>query len=345
MPEAEPFAWHVVLVDYARDLFSPVGFEAERLAQAGASWHVYECRSGEEVLAVAREADIVVIQSVRPLLTRQVIAQLPRCRCLIRAGAGYDSLDYIAATEMGIMVCNAPTYCTDEVADHAIALLLACLRHIPRLDAAMRRGEYASRLAMPTRRLAGSTLGVIGLGRIGARMVERMRGWELRVLAYDPYASHERAAALGVELVPLERLLEESDFISIHCLLNEQTFHLLGREALARVKPGVIIVNDSRGPIIDEEALIEALRDGRVAAAGLDVTEKEPLPADSPLLQFDNVILTPHTAAYSPQSREDLYAQICEICIDVIQGRIPRFLVNPEVLGHLRFAPPKEVRS
>lgn len=336
MTKRNCFAAHVVLVDYARDLFAPVGFEAERLAAAGASWEAHECRSAADVLKVARDADVVVVQSVRPLLTREVIAQLPRCRCLIRAGAGYDSLDYIAATEMGIMVCNAPTYCTDEVADHAIALLLACLRHIPRLDAAMRRGEHAYHLARPTRRLAGSTLGVIGLGRIGARLVQRLSGWELRVLAYDPYITPERAASLGATLTSLDALLAQSDFISLHCLLNEQTHHLLGREALAKVKPGVMIVNDSRGPLIDEAALVEALQDGRVWAAGLDVTEREPLPADSPLLELDNVILTPHTAAYSPQSREALYAQICEISIDVIQGRVPQFLVNPTVLAHLR---------
>ena len=336
MIERERFAAHVVLVDYARDLFAPVGFEAERLAAAGASWEAHECRSAADVLAVARDADVVVVQSVVPLLTREVIAQLPRCRCLIRAGAGYDSLDYAAATEMGIMVCNTPTYCTDEVADHAIALLLACLRHIPRLDAAMRRGEHAYHLAMPTRRLAGSTLGVIGLGRIGARLVQRLSGWQLRVLAYDPYTTPERAVSLGATLVSLDELLAQSDFISLHCLLNEQTHHLLDRAALAKVKPGAVIVNDSRGPLIDEAALAEALQDGRVWAAGLDVTEKEPLPADSPLLELDNVILTPHTAAYSPQSREDLYAQICAISIDVIQGRVPQFLVNPTVLDHLR---------
>lgn len=336
MTERERFSAHVVLVDYARDLFAPVGFEAKRLAAAGASWEVYECRSAADVLAVAHDADVVVVQSVRPLLTREVIARLPRCRCLVRAGAGYDSLDYIAATEMGIMVCNAPTYCTDEVADHAIALLFACLRHIPQLDAAMRRGEHAYHLAMPTRRLSGATLGVVGLGRIGARLVQRMSGWEMRVLAYDPYTTPDRAAAVGATLVSLDELLAQSDFISLHCLLNEQTHHLLGREALTKVKPGVVIVNDSRGPLIDETALVEALQDGRVWAAGLDVTEKEPLPADSPLLGLDQVILTPHTAAYSPQSREDLYAQICDISIDVVQGRIPQFLVNPTVLDHLR---------
>jgi D-3-phosphoglycerate dehydrogenase len=234
------------------------------------------------------------------------------------------------------MLCNAPTYCTDEVADHAIALLFACLRHIPQLDSAVRRGEHAPHLAQPTRRMAGATLGLIGLGRIGLRVVEHLRGWDLNVLAFDPYTRPERAAAHGIALVPLDELLAQSDFISIHCPLTAETYHLLNAGTLAHVKPGVIIVNDARGPVIDEEALVEALRSGRVGAAGLDVTEREPLPADSPLLGLGNVVLTPHTAAYSPQSRDDLYAQICDISADVILGRIPEFLVNPEVKSHLR---------
>ncbi len=336
MDTDQDFKRHVVLVDFARPLFEPVGFEAQRLAKAGASWQVYECRSGEEVVKVARDADVVVIQSVRPLLTREVIARLPRCRCLVRAGAGYDSLDYRAATELGIMVCNAPTYCTDEVADHAIALLLACVRHVAWLDAAMRRGAHDKPQQMATRRIRGSTLGIIGLGRIGQRLAETVRGWQLTVLAYDPYVSQDVARSLGVTLVDLDELLRRSDFVSVHCPLTEKTRHLLSWNAFAKMKPGAILINDARGPIVDEEALIHALKHGPLQAAGLDVTEQEPLPPDSPLLELDNVVLTPHVAAYSPQSREDLYNLICDICIDVIQGRIPQFIVNPEVLDHLR---------
>ncbi len=327
----------VVLVDYVEELYAPMGFEAERLARVGATWEVHTCRTAAETIAAAREAVVVVVQSVRPLLTRAVIAQLPRCRCIIRAGAGYDSVDYAATTELGIMLCNAPTYCTDEVADHAIALLFACLRHIPQLDAAMRRGQHPARLAQPTRRIAGATLGLVGLGRIGLRVAERLRGWGLRILAFDPYTRPERAAEQGITLTDLDTLLGASDFISIHCPLTTETYHLLNAEMLARVKSGAIIVNDSRGPVIDEVALIAALRAGRIGMAGLDVTECEPLPPDSPLLQMENVVLTPHTAAYSPQSREDLYAQICDISADVVLGRIPQFLVNPEVRDHLRF--------
>ncbi|HHX44380.1 MAG TPA: hypothetical protein GX714_10400, partial [Chloroflexi bacterium] len=132
--------YQVVLIDYDEELFAPLGNEAERLAAVGARWETHQLRTPEAVLAVAGEADVIAVQSVRPLLTREVLAQLPRCRCTIRAGAGYDSIDYRAATELGIMVCNTPTYCTDDVADHAVALMLAAVRHVPRLDAAMRRG-------------------------------------------------------------------------------------------------------------------------------------------------------------------------------------------------------------
>lgn len=326
----------VVLIDYDEALFAPVGFEAETLAQVGASWETFQLRDAASVLRVARDADVIAIQTVRPLLTREVIAQLPRVRCLIRAGAGYDSIDYKAASEYGIMVCNTPTYCTDDVADHAISLMLGCLRHLARLDAAMRRGEYARHLARPTRRMKGSTLGIIGLGRIGSTVARRVKGWEMTVLAYDPYVSQEKADELGVQMVSLEELLRRSEFVSIHCLLNEETHHLLSHAEFANVKPGLILVNTARGPIVHEEALIEALQDGRVWAAGLDVTEQEPLSPDSPLLHMDNVILTPHIAANSPEARVDLYRLLCVQSAEVVSGRIPPFVVNPEVLDHLR---------
>jgi D-3-phosphoglycerate dehydrogenase len=328
----------VVVIDFSRPLFEPVGFEADRLAAVGAAWEEHECRSEAEALTVARDAVVVVIQSIRPLLTRRVIEQLPVARCLIRGGAGYDSIDVAAATERGIMVCNTPTYCTDEVADHAIAMLLDCVRRVSLLDRAMHCGEHPALQPGATRRMAGSTVGIVGLGSIGGRVAQRLAGWNLRLLGFDPFVTAGRAAALGVTPVPLDELLAESDLITLHCPLTEETHHLIDAAALARTKPGAILVNDARGALVDEAALIDALRDGRLAAAGLDVTETEPLPAGSPLRTLDNVVLTPHVAAYSPDSRVDLWAEICEVCADVVQGRIPRFVVNREVLGHLRAA-------
>ncbi|MFO7697162.1 MAG: C-terminal binding protein [Anaerolineae bacterium] len=336
MTHREAYDAHVVLADFSRPLFEPVGFEAERMAAAGATWEQFECRSEDEVLDVARDAVVVVMQSIRPLLTRRVIEQLPAARCLIRAGAGYDSIDVAAATEQGMMVCNTPRYCVDEVADHAIALLLDCVRHVSRLDRVMHQGVQPRRLPGLTRRVRGATLGIIGLGPIGRRVAQRMAGWDLRVLAYDPYVSPDQAAAAGASLVSLEDLLRQSDFVTLHCPLTKETYHLLNDDTLAMVKPGCILVNDSRGAVVDEGALIRALQDGRLWSAGLDVSEQEPLPLDSPLRAMDSVVLTPHVAAYSPDSRIDLYAEICEVCADVVQGRIPRTVVNRKVLDHLR---------
>ncbi|MGI6368264.1 MAG: C-terminal binding protein [Anaerolineae bacterium] len=326
----------VVLVDFSRPLFEPVGFEAERIAQAGGTWSQFECRSEDQVLQVARNATVVVVQSVRPLLTRRVIEQLPRARCLIRAGAGFDSIAVDAATERGMMVCNTPSYCVDEVADHAIALMLDCIRHVSRLDRAIHRGEQPVRGPGETLRLHGSTVGIIGLGAIGRRVAQRLSGWEPRILAFDPYCTPERAASVGAELVSLEQLLRLADVITIHCPLTPETEHLINDRTLAMVKPGCILVNDSRGAVIDEAALLRALGDGRLWAAGLDVFEREPLPLDSPLRAVENLVLTPHVAAYSPEARIDLYAEICEVAGDVVQGRVPRTVVNRQVLQHLR---------
>ncbi len=341
MSTSESTRYHVVLVDYDPVIFAPMGFESEILARVGASWRTYQCRSQQETLDAARDADVVVVQTVRPLLTHEVIPQLRRCRCIIRAGAGYDSVDYRATVEQGIMLCNTPTYCTDDVADNAIALMLAAVRHIPRLDAAMRGtptvpGRFARELAIPTRRLKGTTLGIIGLGRIGSTVARRIKGWEMAVIAYDPYVGQERGDELGVKMVGLDELLQRSDLLTVHCPLTEETHHMLSWEQFARVKPGLVLVNTARGPIVHQEPLIEALKDGRLWSAGLDVFEQEPLPADSPFFALNNVILTPHISANSPEARRDLYRLICEVSGDVVQGRIPQFVVNPEVLSHLR---------
>lgn len=326
----------VVLIDYDEAIFSPMGFEAEMLAAAGASWEARQCRSAEEALAMARDADVVAVQSTALFMNSETIPQLERCRCIIRAGAGYDSVDYQATTAAGIMLCNTPTYCTPDVADHAMALLLGALRHVPRLDAGMRQGRYPRLLAVPTRRMVGTTVGIVGLGRIGGTVARRLSGWDVNLLVYDPYISQERADAFGAQMVSFDDLLARSDFITIHAPLTEETRHMFDRAAFAKVKPGLVLVNSARGPIVDQEALIEAVADGRVWSAGLDVFEEEPLPADSPLIAHDNIILTPHVAANSPEARHDVYQIICQIAIDVIQGRIPEFVVNPEVLEHLR---------
>ncbi len=322
----------VVLLEYDPELFPPLGNETTLLAPVGAVWESHQATTPNEALDIAQEADIVVIQSVRPLLNADVSAQLERCRCIVRMGAGYDSVDCEAASAEGIMVCNVPAYCTAEVADHTMALLLACLRVIPRGEQSV-RGASHPRLALGAkRRLAGAPIGIIGLGRIGSTVARRLAGWQPKLLAYDPYVSSERAERFGARLVGWETLLAESEIITVHCPLTSETHHMLNAEAFAQLRHGAILINTARGPIVDEVALADALCSGRLWAAGLDVTEQEPLPSSSPLLEFDNLILTPHVAANSPQAREDLYRMTCEIALKVLRGEAPESVVNLDAL-------------
>jgi D-3-phosphoglycerate dehydrogenase len=326
-----------VLVDYDEDLFSPRGWEGEMLAQEGIEWVVGQHRTPETALEAAREADVVIVQSLRRLLTRPVIKELTKCRCAIRLGIGYDTMDVAAATEQGILVCNVPDYCLDDVADHALALLLGSVRHITRQDRWIRAGRWDRTGARPARRLKGCTLGLVAFGRIARALAQRVRGFDLTLLAYDPYVESDTASLYGVEKVELDELLRRSDFISVHTPLTDQTHHLLGTREFEQMKEGVFLVNTSRGGIIDERALVQALRSGKVWGVGLDVMEEEPLPMDSLLREFENVTFTPHVSANSEESVDDLYRTGCRIAIDVIRGIWPAEVVNPEVEGRTKY--------
>ena len=328
--------FRTVLVDFDDDLFAPPAWVAGELADAGIDWLVGQHRSPEAVLEAAREGDVVIVQSVRPLLTREIIEQLDRCKCIVRLGIGYDSVDVAAATEQGILVCNSPTYCVDDVADHSVALLLGSVRHIARQDRWIRDGRWDRTGARPARRVKGCTLGLVGFGRIARAVAERVSGFGLTILAHDPFVDGEAMAVWGVQKADLDELLARSDFVSIHCPLTEESHHLLDNRAFGLMKDGVFVVNTSRGPIIEQAALAEALESGKVWGAGLDVFEWEPLPLDSPLRSFDNVILTPHVSANSEESVADLYRAGCEIAVAVAQSRWPRGVVNPEVEDNAR---------
>jgi D-3-phosphoglycerate dehydrogenase len=326
-----PSTFKAVLVDYDEELFTPPAWIGGELAQYGVEWHEGQHRAPDVALEAALQGDVVLIQSVRPLLNRPVIEQLTRCRCIVRLGVGYDSVDVSAATAHGIPVCNIPAYCTDDVADHTIALLLDSLRHLTRQDRWIRDGRWDRRAARPTRLLQGGVLGLIGLGRIGRAVARRVSGFNLTLLVSDPYLDAETIARFGGQKVELAELLTRSDFISVHCPLTAETHHLLSDREFGLMKEGVFLVNTSRGPVVDQLALVAALHSGKVAGAGLDVLEQEPLPPDSPLRQFEQVIITPHTAACAPESQENLYRTACEIILDVISRRMPPYVVNPQV--------------
>ena len=300
------------------------------LAQAGIEWVAGQHRTPDAALEIARDADVVMVQSVLPLLNRAVIEGLQKCRCAVRLGIGYDSVDVAAATERGILVCNIPTYCVDDVADHALALLMGSIRHIARQDRWIRAGRWDRTGARPARRTKGRTMGFVAFGRIGRALAKRVSGFGMTLLAYDPYLDAETIAGHGAEKVELDELLRRSDFISVHTPLSEDTFHLLGTREFGLMRDGVFIVNTARGPVVEEAALVDAMRSGKVWGAGLDVMEHEPLPGDSPLRELDNVTFTPHVGANSEESASDLYRAACQIAIDVVNGTWPESVVNPD---------------
>lgn len=292
------------------------------------------CSTEEEVIAEAGDAEAII--ALRCPYTRRVIEQLSQCRLISVPSAGYEWIDVDAATEHGICVTNVPN--PEEVSDHAIALLLACARKITLLNDAVKKGWWDSlekprimQLLPPISRLRGQCLGIIGLGRIGRSLVPKAQGFGLKVIAYDPYLPPGEPEKIGVKLIELDELLRESDFVSIHTLLNSQTYHLLGEEQFRKMKPTAYLINAARGAIVDEAALCSALSHGYIAGAALDVLDTEPPAPDNPLLKMDNVIITPHTAYYSQQALAQALRQTEEEVFRILRREWPHNLVNPEV--------------
>jgi D-3-phosphoglycerate dehydrogenase / 2-oxoglutarate reductase len=282
------------------------------------------------VLEHAADADALVMSWVP--MTRGVIDQLTRCRVIARFGIGVDMIDLDAATERGILVCNTATYCLDEVSNHAMGLLLMLNRGLLADADSVRRGGWFRSEAVPPRRLAGQRLGLVGVGNIGRLVARKARGFGLEVVAYDPFLSKGTSEVEGTRLVELDELLRTSDFVSVHCPLNPSTRHLLGERELRRLKPTAFVINTARGGLIDQVALTEELRERRIAGAGLDVFEVEPLPPDDPLRQLDNVILTPHSASWSVESSAECRRVAVEHVVTVLRGGVPSDVVNRAVL-------------
>jgi D-3-phosphoglycerate dehydrogenase len=276
-------------------------------------------RTEDDVIGAAADADALLIGFVP--VTARVMDALPRLRCVVRYGVGYETIDVSAATERGIWVANVPDYCIPEVADHAMAMLLALARRVLTLDASMRRGEWAAvKVARPVHRIEGRTLGLIGMGRIGSAMARRALGFGMRVIAHDKYLSPERAQSVGAALVDLDSLLRQSDFISIHTPLTPETHHLINAEAIGKMKAGAYLINVSRGAVVDTLALADALQMGKLAGAALDVFEHEPLPDDHPIRHAPNTILNPHAAWYSEEALIQLQINAAEEVARALRG-------------------------
>ena len=304
---------------------------------AGGEYVDGDTLSLEDALRQCEDADAVLVRwhTIGPDLIRR----FRRCKIIIRYGVGYDNVDLAAATDAGILVGHVPTYCLDEVATHALALLLACVRNVVPIQHRLAQGGWSANPPEKSHRMAGRTLGLVSLGNIGQSVARKLGGWRLRLLATDPFVEPETAAALGVELVDLDTVCRQSDFISLHAPLLPETRHLISRCEFELMKPGVILVNTARGPVLDAEALLAALDAGRVASAGLDVFEVEPLDAHSPLRSHPRVIVSDHTAWYSEESVAELQTTVAEEAVRVCTGGLPRSIANPEVLHRLgRFA-------
>jgi D-3-phosphoglycerate dehydrogenase len=288
----------------------------------------------ESLIEICRDADAIVTQYGR--FTRRVQTTLTRCKVIARYGVGVDTIDLPAATDRGIIVAYVPDYGTDEVSSHAAALILAAHRRLLPLDHALKAGRWDFRIGAPIHRLAGQTLGIVGLGRIGGMLAEKMRGFRLNILATDPYRTDWPE---WVQQVSLNELLEASDIVSLHCPLTAETRHMINAAALRRMKPSAILVNTARGGVVDTTAVIQALTEKWIAGAALDVQETEPMPGGHPLAGLPNLILTPHAAWYSEQAIVECKRKVALAVRAVVEGRLPVAIANPEVVKRLSWAP------
>ncbi len=303
----------------------------ERLSEITSAYVPPSLTTEELVLQMAEGA--TGIFAVRAAMSARVMDGLPRLRVIARYGVGVDNIDISAATTRGIAILNAPGYCAREVAEHALMLILACARKLGPLDKAMRRGAWLRDQASPMRALFTQTLGLIGFGRIGREVARRATAFGMAILAYDPYANRVEPDDLPVRFVDLPTLLHEADFVSVHAPLTAQTRHLLRTPELRQMKPTAYLINTSRGQIVDQTALLEALDRGWIAGAGLDVFETEPLSPGSRLLRRDNVLVTPHTGGLSDEGQELLRHLLANAMAEVLLGRWPRGqqLFNAEI--------------
>ncbi len=305
--------------------------EKEEFSQMGAELILAQVQEERELIRVCQDADGLLNQYA--LLSRKVLQNLPKCKVVSRYGVGVDSVDLKAATDLGIIVANVPDYCMDEVADHTLTMILALIRKTAFFDQKVKSGQWDFHLGIPIHRTRGRTLGLIGCGKIGLEVAKRISSFGVRVIAFDPYL---KDVPEGIELKDFDFILRESDVISIHCPLNDSTHHLIGDREFKKMGKRPLLINTSRGPIIDEKALIQSLEDGLVSGAGLDVLEKEPPDSQNPLLKMENVILSPHVGFYSEESISELKRRTAKNVSDVLLGRWPRSVVNSEVMAKIR---------
>ncbi|MEN6606638.1 MAG: C-terminal binding protein [Bryobacteraceae bacterium] len=319
----------VVVTDYIEP---DLNWETEELARRGVEFSCHQLKflPAERVIEATEDADVVVVNMVK--ITPEVVAGWKRCRLVIRHGVGYDNVDLDALAKANIPLCYIPDYCSEEVAEQAISLMMTCARKTSWsrkvLDDSSARGQWDFADIIPMYRIAGKTVGLLGCGRIGSRVYQKLKSFGVNFLIADPYLSDRRKAELGIEVVDAETVFRGADFLTIHTLLNDETRHIVCEKTLRMMKPTAYLVNTARGPMVDVDALAKALKEGWIAGAGIDVFDVEPPPPDYPLFHAPNVVLTPHLAWYS----EDAAWRIRELIVLEIDrfmtGQSPRYVAK-----------------
>lgn len=304
---------------------------SERMANAGIDFVAQECTTRQELARYAGDADVVWIFGDSPMMCAENLEVLERCGGIIRSGSGTDKVPVAEASGRGIVVANTPAAVEESVSDQTVGLLLVITRQIAACDRAVRQGKWEPNLPALQWHLQGQTLGLVGFGHIAQAVARKMSGFEMMILVYDPYVAADTLMSYNVKTVELDKLLTQSDFVSLHCPLTEETYHLISERELRLMKRNAILINTSRGAVVDEPALLQALREGWIGAAGLDVVDPEPPDPDNPLFQLENVVVTPHIGGYSNYSMQRAWQLSLETAIDLSQGRWPRSVVNPAV--------------
>ena len=328
IPDVKPLVVHIDATESALDL------ERKALAEIDCEIVSVAVSSEAEIVEAAKNAT-VILNDHSPV-TGSMVDELVHCKLIVRYGHGYDTVDVDACTRAGIIVTNIAGSTSEEVSNHALSLMLASARELKRLDVATTSGRWADVYSRSIlNRIYGETVGIVGFGWIGRAMARKCKALGMTVLINDPYVGDHLRIEYGVEFVSKDRLMELSDYVSLHVPHLETTHHFIDPIALAQMKSSAYLVNTSRGPVVDEQALIDALLSGAIAGAGIDVFEQEPLSLDNPLLRMENVICTHHVAGSSELGWETIRRRAGEEAARVLRGERPEVIVNPEVLGRI----------
>jgi D-3-phosphoglycerate dehydrogenase / 2-oxoglutarate reductase len=320
-------SYRVLVTDYD---WPNLDVEQSILAGVGAELMIPNFRDEDELVGLAPQADAILVNWCPR--TGRIIRAATACKVVVRYGVGVDNIDIVAATENGIVVANVPDYCMDEVSNHAMAFLLAATRRLHLYDRSVKSHTWTVKVGMPYPRLQGCTLGIIGFGRIGKTVAPKALAFGLRVLVYDPYINQKDITDRGCVPASFETLLTEADFVTLHVPLTPETTGIVNDKALRLMKPTAWLINTARGRVVDVKALTVALKEGRLAGAGLDVLPVEPPDWNDELFTLPNVLNTPHSAFYSEGSLQELREKSATRVAECLQGRVPSTIVNSEVL-------------